>query len=142
MSEILESPIEFVANHIKTYVATNGEDGHMWQGVPCLLLTTKGRKSGSQRRCALIYGMDGTDYIVVASRGGDANHPLWYKNMLDAPTVTLQVKGDVFQATASTVAEGVDRDRLWNAMAAIWPDYNTYAEKTDRRIPLVRLARI
>ena len=92
MSEILESPIEFVANHIKTYVATNGEDGHMWQGVPCLLLTTTGRKSGSQRRCALIYGMDGTDYIVVASRGGDANHPLWYKNMLDAPTVTLQVK--------------------------------------------------
>lgn len=142
MSEILESPIEFVANHIKTYVATDGEDGHIWQGVPCLLLTTTGRKSGSQRRCALIYGTDGNDYIVVASRGGDANHPLWYKNMLDEPVVTLQVKGDVFQATASTVAEGTDRDRLWNAMAAIWPDYNTYAEKTDRRIPLVRLARI
>jgi deazaflavin-dependent oxidoreductase (nitroreductase family) len=142
MSEILESPIEFVANHIKTYVATNGEDGHMWQGVPCLLLTTTGRKSGSQRRCALIYGIDGNDYIVVASRGGDANHPLWYKNMLDEPTATLQVKADVFQATASTIAEGADRDRLWNAMAAIWPDYNTYAEKTDRRIPLVRLTRI
>ena len=142
MSEILESPIEFVANHIKTYVATNGEDGHMWQGVPCVLLTTTVRKSGAQRRCALIYGMDGNDYVVVASRGGDANHPLWYKNMLDAPQVTLQVKGDVFQATASTIAEGADRDRLWNAMAAIWPDYNTYAEKTERRIPLVRLTRI
>ena len=142
MSEILESPIEFVANHIKTYVATNGEDGHMGQGVPCLLLTTTGRKSGAQRRCALIYGMDGNDYIVVASRGGDANHPLWYKNMLDTPQVTLQVKGDVFQATASTISEGADRDRLWNAMAAIWPDYNTYAEKTERRIPLVRLTRI
>jgi deazaflavin-dependent oxidoreductase (nitroreductase family) len=86
--------------------------------------------------------MDGNDYIVVASRGGDANHPLWYKNMLDEPTVTLQVKGDVFQATASTIAEGADRDKLWNAMAAIWPDYNTYAEKTERRIPLVRLTRI
>ncbi|MDP4692560.1 MAG: nitroreductase family deazaflavin-dependent oxidoreductase [Ilumatobacteraceae bacterium] len=142
MSEILESPIEFVANHIKTYVATNGEDGHIWQGVPCLLLTTTGRKSGAQRRCALIYGMDGNDYIVVASRGGDANHPLWYKNMLNTPQVTLQVKGDVFQATASTIAEGANRDRLWNAMAAIWPDYNTYAEKTERRIPLVRLTRI
>ena len=114
----------------------------MWQGVPCLLLTTTGRKSGAQRRCALIYGTDGNDYIVVASRGGDANHPLWYKNMLDTPQVTLQVKGDVFQATASTIAEGADRDRLWNAMAAIWPDYNTYAEKTERRIPLVRLTRI
>ena len=142
MSEILESPIEFVANHIKTYVATNGEDGHIWQGVPCLLLTTTGRKSGAQRRCALIYGMDGNDYIVAASRGGDANHPLWYKNMLNTPQVTLQVKGDVFQATASTIAEGANRDRLWNAMAAIWPDYNTYAEKTERRIPLVRLTRI
>jgi len=69
MLEIHESPIEFVANHIKIYVATNGEDGHMWQGVPCLLLTTKGRKSGNLRRCALIYGRDGDDYIVVASRG-------------------------------------------------------------------------
>ena len=142
MSEILESPIEFVANHIKTYVATNGEDGHIWQGVPCLLLTTTGRKSGAQRRCALIYGMDGNDYIVVASRGGDANHPLWYKNMLNTPQVTLQVKGDVLQATASTIAEGANRDRLWNAMAGIWPHYNPYAEKTERRIPLVRLTRI
>lgn len=142
MPEIIESPIEFVANHIKTYVATNGEDGHMWQGVPCLLLTTTGRKSGDLRRCALIYGTDGNDLIVVASRGGDANHPLWYKNMLENAEVTVQVKADVFQAVASTVPEGEVRESLWNQMAALWPDYNAYAEKTERRIPLVRLTRV
>lgn len=141
MPEIIESPIEFVANHIKTYVATNGEDGHMWQGVPCLLLTTTGRKSGDLRRCALIYGTDGNDLIVVASRGGDANHPLWYKNMLENAEVTVQVKADIYQAIASTVPEGETRESLWNQMATLWPDYNAYAEKTERRIPLVRLTR-
>ena len=142
MPEIIESPIEFVANHIKTYVATNGEDGHMWQGVPCLLLTTTGRKSGDLRRCALIYGTDGNDLIVVASRGGDANHPLWYKNMLENAEVTVQVKADIYQAVASTVPEGELRESLWNQMATLWPDYNAYAEKTERRIPLVRLTRV
>lgn len=142
MPEIIESPIEFVANHIKTYVATNGEDGHMWQGVPCLLLTTTGRKSGDLRRCALIYGTDGADLIVVASRGGDANHPLWYKNMLENAEVTVQVKADIYQAVASTVPEGELRESLWNQMATLWPDYNAYAEKTERRIPLVRLTRV
>ena len=142
MPEIIESPIEFVANHIKTYVATNGEDGHMWQGVPCLLLTTTGRKSGDLRRCALIYGTDGNDLIVVASRGGDANHPLWYKNMLENAEVTVQVKADIYQAVASTVPEGELRESLWNQMATLWPDYTAYAEKTERRIPLVRLTRV
>ena len=142
MPEIIESPIEFVANHIKTYVATNGEDGHMWQGVPCLLLTTTGRKSGDLRRCALIYGTDGNDLIVVASRGGDASHPLWYKNMLENAEVTVQVKADIYQAVASTVPEGELRESLWNQMATLWPDYNAYAEKTERRIPLVRLTRV
>ena len=61
--------------------------------------------------------------------------------MLDTPEVTLQVKSEVFEARASTIGEGDVRNRIWDQMAEVWPDYNTYAEKTERRIPLVRLTR-
>jgi len=140
-SEIIDSPTEWVADHITRYVATNGEDGHIWRGVPCLLLTTVGRKSGVLRRTALIYGRDGDDYVVVASNGGHPTHPLWYTNLTANEVVTLQVAGDVFQAAATTMAVGTDHDRAWATMVGIWPDYGVYQTKTDRRIQLVRLAR-
>jgi len=138
---ILDSPTSWVADHIKQYVDTNGAEGHIWRGVPCLLLTATGRKSGALRRLALIYGKDGDDCIIVASRGGDANHPLWYLNLVDNPAVTVQVAADVYEATASVVPDGAERDRLWNMMAKIWPDYDNYQAKTQRRIPIVRLTR-
>ena len=140
-SEIIDSPTEWVADHITRYVATNGEDGHIWRGVPCLLLTTIGRKSGVLRRTALIYGRDGDDYVIVASKGGHPTHPLWYTNLTANEVVTLQVGGDVFQATATTMAVGADHDLALATMVGIWPDYGVYQTKTDRRIPLVRLTR-
>ena len=140
--EIINSPTEWVADHITRYIATNGEDGHIWRGVPCLLLTTIGRKSGVPRRTALIYGRDGDDYVIVASKGGHPTHPLWYTNLTTNEVVTLQVAADVFQATATTIPVGADRDRVWATMVSIWPDYGVYQTKTERRIPLVRLVRI
>ncbi|MHB1128764.1 MAG: nitroreductase family deazaflavin-dependent oxidoreductase [Ilumatobacteraceae bacterium] len=137
--EIIDSPTGWVADHIRRYVATNGEDGHIWRGVPCLLLTTTGHKSGVQRRTALIYGRLDDDYVIVASKGGYPTHPLWYINILSTPEVTLQVAADVFQATATTIPEGVDYDRAWQVMVGIWPDFAVYQTKTTRRIPLVRL---
>lgn len=139
IGEIIDSPIGWVADHIQRYVATNGEDGHIWRGVPCLLLTTTGRKSGLQRRSALIYGRLGDDYVIVASKGGHPKHPLWYTNILATPEVMLQVATDVFRATATTIPEGSDYDRAWQAMVDIWPDYAVYQTKTTRRIPLLRL---
>src|SRR5205085_11520379 len=78
--EPVDSPVGWVAAHIARYVATNGEEGHLWNGVPTLLLTTRGPRSGQPRRTALIYGRDGDRYLVVASKGGAAAHPLWYLN--------------------------------------------------------------
>lgn len=140
--EIIDSPSEWVAEHIREYVSSNGENGHIWRGVPTLLLTTTGRKSGDLRRCALIYGVDGDDHIIVASRGGDANHPLWYLNLLADANVTLQVGADVFGAVATSLDGGPEYDRLWKVMTAIWPAYDEYQAKTDRKIPLVRLKRV
>jgi deazaflavin-dependent oxidoreductase (nitroreductase family) len=139
--EIFDSPSDWVADHIKRYVATNGEDGHDWNGTQILLLTTTGRQSGKLRRSALIYGQDGDDFIIVASRGGHPHHPSWYLNLDAHNTVTVQVKADVFSATASTIEDSSDYERLWNVMLTHWPAYAEYQQKTDRKIPLVRLRR-
>ena len=139
---IIDSPSDWVADHIRQYVETNGEEGHMWRGVPTLLLTVTGRKSGALRRTALIYGRIGDDYVIVASKGGHPTHPLWYNNLVSHPIVRLQVGAEVFDATAMTMAEGIDRETAWAEMARIWPGFAEYQEKTDRRIPLVQLQRI
>jgi deazaflavin-dependent oxidoreductase (nitroreductase family) len=138
--EVYDNPQDWVANHIRQYIETDGRSGHIWNGVPTLLLTTRGRKSGKLRRTALIYGIDGDNYVVVASRGGAPNHPAWYLNLVENPEVEVQVEADRFSAHART-ATPEEKARLWPMMASIWPDYNAYQKKTDREIPVVVLER-
>jgi deazaflavin-dependent oxidoreductase (nitroreductase family) len=136
--QVYDSPRDWVADHIRRYVETDGRDGHEWKGVRTLLLTTRGRKSGKWRRTALIYGKDGDNYVVVASRGGHSHHPAWYLNLSENPTVQVQVGGDRFTARARNAA-GEEKKRLWEMMASIWPDYDNYQAKTQREIPVVVL---
>ena len=138
-SAVVDSPTEWVNSHIRSYVSTDGEDGHvMGEGAPTLLLSVLGRRSGLWRRSALIYGRAGDSYVVVASKGGAAQHPLWYTNLVAEPTVHVQVKEAKFTARART-AEGGERAALWAEMAEIWPAYNEYQTKTAREIPVVVL---
>lgn len=131
---------DWAQEHMRNYLATDGTDGHIWRGVPTLLLTTVGSKSGAQRMLPLIYGEDGGDYIIVASKGGFPEHPAWYNNLVAQPKVQVQVAADKFTATAGTV-DGADRQKIWDLMSGIWAPYLDYQEKTDRLIPLVRLHR-
>ena len=139
MSEGTTLP-DWAVDHMNRYLETNGEDGHIWRGVPTLLLTTTGRSSGAPRMLPLIYGKDGDDHIIVASKGGYPDHPAWYTNIEASNAVQVQVAADKFSATAELV-EGDDRARIWQVMAEIWPPYNEYQAKTDRKIPVVRLRR-
>jgi deazaflavin-dependent oxidoreductase (nitroreductase family) len=139
--EPIDSPTEWVAEHVHRYIETDGKDGHMFHGAPTLLLTTLGRRSGKPRRLALIYGEDGTRYVVVASKGGDDEHPAWYLNLLDHPEVKVQVLGDRFHAKARTATPD-EHAALWPRMVQIWPAYDDYQKKTERKIPLVILERI
>lgn len=139
--QVVDSPRGWVNKHIQRYVASGGADGHEWKpGVPTLLLTTRGRKSGLLRRTALIYGRAGDAYVVVASQGGDPKHPAWYLNLDADPAVHVQVGAEEFDARART-ATGEERTRLWRDLAAIWPAYEDYQRKTDREIPVVVLTR-
>jgi deazaflavin-dependent oxidoreductase (nitroreductase family) len=141
MALIDETPIDpesgWVADHVRQYVQSGGSEGHHWQpGVPTLLLTTRGKKSGTARRTALIYGMAGDDYVVMASYGGAPKHPDWYVNLEADPEVVIQVGEDIMAATARTAGPD-ERDRLWTVMTDIWPDYDEYDTKTPREFPLV-----
>lgn len=127
--------------HVRRYLETGGAVGHEWNGVHTLVLTTTGRKSGEKRRSAMIYGQDGGDYVVIASQGGMPTHPNWYLNLVADPDVEVQVAGDRFRARART-AEGDERDRLWSLMTGIWPNFDVYQKRTDRRIPVVVLERV
>lgn len=144
-SKIVDSPVGWVQDHIRAYVESNGNEGHMWRGVPTLLLTTTGRKSGELRRTALIYGRDADDYVIVASKGGAPSNPLWYENLVAQPKVTIQVGAEIFDCVASTYEEsdvgGEHRQIVWDSLVAIWPGFAEYQTKTARRIPLVRLKR-
>jgi deazaflavin-dependent oxidoreductase (nitroreductase family) len=136
-----DSPTDWVAEHIRRYVETDGADGHLYQGWPTLLLTTRGRKSGQLRRTALIYGQDGDDYLVVGSNAGAARDPDWYLNLLEHPEVAVQVGADKFTARART-ATAAEKPPLWQRMASIFPLYDEYRARAERDIPVVVLERL
>lgn len=122
--------------HARRYIETNGADGHTWNGVPTLLLTTTGRRSGQSHTTPLIYGKDGDRYLVVGSRGGAPRHAQWYLNLVANPQVQLQVMADRFPARARPAAPE-EKPALWKIMTAIWPAYDEYQGKTKRDIPVV-----
>ena len=129
----------FGEEHVKRYVETDGREGHDWvNGVPVLLLTTVGRKSGDDRITPLIYQKEGDAYLVVASNGGSDAPPGWYLNLQAKPDVRLQVWGEKMSARART-ATAAEKPALWRKMTAIWPGYDDYQTKTDREIPVVVL---
>jgi deazaflavin-dependent oxidoreductase (nitroreductase family) len=132
-------PTVFGDEHVRQYRESNGEQGYAWpNGAKILILTTTGRKSGEKRDAPLIFQPNGDSYVIVASKGGAPEHPAWYVNLKADPSVQVQVKDKVFDATAR-VAAGDERTRLWKLMAEVWPDYDNYATKTDREIPVVVL---
>jgi deazaflavin-dependent oxidoreductase (nitroreductase family) len=125
--------------HVQRYRETDGEVGYLWNGVPALLLTTTGRRSGAERTTPLIFGRDGDDYLVVASMGGAPQHPAWYLNLVANPRAEIQVKADHIAVEART-ATAEEKPRLWQIMRDIWPNYDAYQSRTERDIPVVVLS--
>lgn len=124
--------------HPSLYSLTGGRIGGKVMGLPVLLLTTRGRKSGQPRTVALTYLPSGNDCVVIASCLGEPKHPAWYRNLENNPAVEIEIGGSKRSARAR-VAEGVERETLWRRMADLLPDYDEYATRTTRRIPVVVL---
>lgn len=140
------SAIPWIAEHIALY-RSDPEKAHLWDSaplggpglLPTLLLTTTGRKSGKPRALPLIYGEHGDSQVVIASKGGMPNHPIWFLNLEANPACELMVGAKPVSARAR-VAQGEERERLWKQMSELYPPYTEYQERAGERIiPVVVL---
>ncbi len=113
--------------------------GHRFPGAPpALLLDHVGARTGARRTSPLVYGVDGENLILVASKGGYPKNPAWFHNLRANPDTTVQV-GSQRRRVRARVAEGEERDRLWQLMVGVYGGYESYRQRTEREIPLVVL---
>ena len=120
---------------IDEFRANGGETTGPFAGAPLLLLNSKGAKSGDTRTSPVVHTRDGGRYIIIASKAGADTNPSWYHNLVVNPEATIEVGADTIPVVA-TVAEGEERTRLYDAQAALMPNFAEYAEKTTREIPV------
>ena len=126
--------------HRWLYRVSSGKWGQTFFDSPILLLTTTGRRTGRPRTWPLTYLPEGDRFIVIASNGGQPNHPAWYLNLRANPQVSVQL-GDRTRVMIAQTAEGDERTRLWSRVVEKYPAYAGYQQKTDRQIPVVVLRR-
>jgi deazaflavin-dependent oxidoreductase (nitroreductase family) len=128
----------FTALHIRLFRWSGGKIGGSMRGMPIVLLTTTGRKSGLARTVPLMYlEEDGTRFLI-ASKGGAPEHPAWFNNLSRNPEVTLELPGRSVKARAEVVT-GPQREKLWSKLIARAPFYDEYRKQTTREIPVVAL---
>ena len=124
--------------HRGVYRLTGGKVGGKIGKASVLLLTATGRKSGKPRTQPLLYTRAGDGYAVIASKGGAAQHPLWYLNLQANSRAEVTI-GRETRLVRARDAQGEERERLWRALADLHSGYDKYAQKTSRRIPVVVL---
>ena len=138
--------VPWIAEHIELY-RNDPEKAHMWDSshlggpgiLPTLLLTTTGRKSGEKRSLPLIYREIDGAYVIIASKGGMPNHPVWFLNLEADPNCDLMVGAKPVKASAR-IAEGEERERYWKLLDEIYPPYTDYQKTAGGRvIPVVVL---
>jgi F420H(2)-dependent quinone reductase len=128
-----------MAAHTTIYRASNGLIGHRFLSAPpALLLDHVGAKSGTKRTSPLVYGRDGENLVLVASKGGYPKNPAWLHNLKANPDTRVQVGSEIRNVKAR-VAQGEERERLWKLMVGVYPGYEGYRRRTEREIPLVVL---
>lgn len=131
----------FNAGVIEEFRANRGKTTGMFAELPLLLVTTTGAKSGRRITIPLVHSMDGDDVVIIASKGGAPSHPDWFHNIKANPTVTVELPGEVTYEATAVITEADERRRLYDAQAALMPNFSDYEKATDREIPVVRLVR-
>lgn len=138
MTEYIPSPREWVADQVALYEGSGGTDGLTLRdtGLPVIIVTNRGRKTGAIRKTPLMRAMDGRNYILVASQGGAPKNPRWYHNLKAEPNVEIRDETQVHSMRVREVVDPGERQRLWDIAVAAYPPYQEYQEKTDRIIPV------
>jgi F420H(2)-dependent quinone reductase len=129
------SSAEWVRNQVEAYERSGGTEGTTLRGMPVVIMTSRGARSGKVRKTPLMRVEHGGRYALVASQGGAPTHPRWYYNLVADPRVELQdgpVKSDMLAREVS----GDEREVWWQRAVDAYPDYAEYQQRTDRRIPV------
>ncbi len=138
MSEYKPSPRGWVAEQVERYEGSGGTEALTLRdtGLPVIIVTGRGRKTGAVRKTPLMRVVDGDNYILVASQGGAPKHPQWYFNLKADPNVIIRDKTHVHKMRVREVVDPAERERLWKIAVEAFPPYAEYQTKTSRIIPV------
>ena len=138
MAEYIPPALDWVREQVELYEGSGGTQGTTLRdtGLPCIIVTHKGNKSGAIRKIPLMRVQDGDNYVLVGSYGGSPKHPVWVHNIRADPDVEIRDETQVFKMRVREITDDATRDRLWQISADAFPPYDEYQAKTDRKIPV------
>jgi deazaflavin-dependent oxidoreductase (nitroreductase family) len=138
MPEYLPPTLDWVREQVELYEGSGGTEGTtlLDTGMPCIIVTHVGNKTGGIRKIPLMRVKVGSDYVLVGSMGGQPKNPVWVYNLRANPDVEIRDKTEVYQMRAREVEDAAERERLWAASARAFPAYDEYQAKTARKIPV------
>jgi deazaflavin-dependent oxidoreductase (nitroreductase family) len=138
MADYIPSPSDWVREQVEQYEGSGGKEGTtlLDTGLPVIIVTHVGNKTGAIRKTPLMRVKDGSNYVLVGSQGGAPNNPAWVHNLRINPDVEVRDETAVQEMRVREVAEEAERTRLWKLAVAAFPPYADYQKRTERRIPV------
>ena len=138
MAEYIPPALDWVREQVELYEGSGGTEGTtlMDTGLPCIIVTHMGNKSGAIRKIPLMRVEVDGNYVLIGSMGGQPKNPVWVYNLRANPDVEIRDKTEVFKMRAREVSDDAERERLWAASVAAYPPYDEYQAKTTRKIPV------
>jgi deazaflavin-dependent oxidoreductase (nitroreductase family) len=138
MSEYIPPTLDWVRKQVELYEGSGGTEGTTLRdsGLPCIIVTHRGNKSGAIRKIPLMRVKVGSAYVLIGSYGGSPQHPVRVHNLRADGDVEIRDKTEVFKMRVREVEDETERDPLWRAAAEAFPPYDEYQAKTDRKIPV------
>jgi deazaflavin-dependent oxidoreductase (nitroreductase family) len=138
MAEYIPPTLDWVRKQVELYESSGGTQGDtlLETGMPCILVTHMGNKTGAIRKIPLMRVKVDNSYVLVGSMGGRPTNPTWVYNLRSNPDVDIRDKTVVQKMRVREVTDEQERNSLWAASAAAYPPYNDYQAKTTRKIPV------
>lgn len=138
MPNYIPSPRDWVREQVELYESSGGTKGTTLRdtGLPCILFTHTGNKTGAIRKTPLMRVKDGDSYVLVGSVGGAPSDPVWVHNLRANPEIELRDRTEVWRMRVREVTDDSERARLWKLAVAAYPPYDDYQRKTTRKIPV------
>ena len=138
MAEYIASPTDWVREQVEIYESSGGTQGTTLRdtGLPVIVVTNNGNKTGAIRKTPLMRVKDGNNYVLVGSKGGAPQHPVWVHNLRADQNVEIQDETETYTMRVREVRDDPERARLWDISVDAFPPYAEYQERTTRKIPV------